>query len=173
MLINGWCFYVLLNNELFSYYVYDYFCEYFVVNLEVYFVFVSGMQNVVWQMNFVFSYFNVSCSYSVSDVVSIDGIEQFIFVVSFRCDGNSFQCIDFFSVSISSCQNFSQFSFQFSVMSFEEFNVFFGSWNSFILWYQEVTSIVCFNVYLIIQVIQVCYFIKQNNLYYFIFLKLY
>lgn len=43
MLINGWCFYVLLNNELFSYYVYDYFCEYFVVNLEVYFVFVSGM----------------------------------------------------------------------------------------------------------------------------------
>lgn len=75
MLINGWRFYVLLNNELFSYYVYDYFCEYFAVNLEAYFVFASGMQNAVWQMNFAFSYFNASCSYSVSDVASIDGIE--------------------------------------------------------------------------------------------------
>lgn len=143
------------------------------MNLEVYFVFVSGMQNVVWQMNFVFSYVNVSCSYSVSDVVSIDGIEQFIFVVCFRCDSNGFQGVDFFCVCICSSQNVSQFSFQFSVMCFEVFNVFFGSWNSFILWYQEVMSIVCFNVNLIIQVIQVCYFIKQNNLYYFIFLKLY
>lgn len=131
------------------------------------------MQNVVWQVNFVFSNFNVCCSNSVSDVVSIDGIEQFIFVVSFRCDGYGFQGVDLFSMSFSCCQNVSQFGFQFSMMCFEEFNVFFGSRNSFILWDQEVMSVVCFNVNLIIQVIQVCYFIKQNNLYYFIFLKLY
>ena len=105
-------FYVSLNNELFSYYVYDHFREYFAVNLEAHFVFASGTQNAVRQTNFALSHFNASCSYSVSDVASTDGTEQFTFVASFRRDGNSFQCIDFLSASISCCQNFSQFSFQ-------------------------------------------------------------
>ncbi len=144
-------FYVSLNNELFSYYVYDHFREYFAVNLEAHFVFASGTQNAVRQTNFALSHFNASCSYSVSDVASTDGTEQFTFVASFRRDGNSFKCIDFLSASISSCQNFSQFSFQFSATCFEEFNVFLGSWNSFTLRYQEVTSIARFNVYLITQ----------------------
>ncbi|CCJ46861.1 putative uncharacterized protein [Escherichia coli chi7122] len=162
-----------MNNELFSYYVYDHFREYFAVNLEAHFVFASGTQNAVRQTNFALSHFNASCSYSVSDVASTDGTEQFTFVASFRRDGNSFQCIDFLSASISSCQNFSQFSFQFSATCFEEFNVFLGSWNSFTLRYQEVTSIARFNVYLITQATQVCYFIKQNNLHYLILSKSY
>lgn len=166
-------FIVPLNNELFSYYVYDHFREYFAVNLEAHFVFASGTQNAVRQTNFALSHFNASCSYSVSDVASTDGTEQFTFVASFRRDGNSFQCIDFLSASISSCQNFSQFSFQFSATCFEEFNVFLGSWNSFTLRYQEVTSIARFNVYLITQATQVCYFIKQNNLHYLILSKSY
>lgn len=151
---NGRRFYVSLNNELFSYYVYDHFREYFAVNLEAHFVFASGTRNAVRQTNFALSHFNASCSYSVSDVASTDGTEQFTFVASFRRDGNSFQCIDFLSASISSCQNFSQFSFQFSATCFEEFNVFLGSWNSFTLRYQEVTSIARFNVYLITRATQ-------------------
>ncbi|OQV65711.1 hypothetical protein AK51_17190, partial [Serratia nematodiphila DZ0503SBS1] len=54
----------------------------------------------------------------------------------------------------------------------EELNVFFlGSRNSFALWYQEVTSVARFNVNLITQAAQVCYFIKQNNLHYLILSK--
>ena len=71
-----------MNNELFSYYVYDHFREYFAVNLEAHFVFTSGTQNAVRQTNFALSHFNASCSYSVSDVASTDGTEQFTFVAS-------------------------------------------------------------------------------------------
>ena len=133
------------------------------MNLEVNFVLTSGTQNAVRHANFALSHFNACCSHCISDIAGTDGTEQFTFVASFRRDGNSFQCIDFLSASISSCQNFSQFSFQFSATCFEEFNVFLGSWNSFTLRYQEVTSIARFNVYLITQATQVCYFIKQNN----------
>lgn len=111
----------------------------------------SGTQNAVRQTNFALSYFNASCSYSVSDVASTDGTEQFTFVASFRRDGYGFQCVDFLSTSFSSRQNVSQFSFQLSATRFEKFNVFLGSRNSFTLWYQEVTSIARFNVNLITQ----------------------
>ena len=133
----------------------------------------SGTQNAVRQTNFALSYFNASCSYSVSDVASTDGTEQFTFVASFRRDGYGFQCVDFLSTSFSSGQNVSQFSFQLSATRFEKFNVFLGSRNSFTLWYQEVTSIARFNVNLITQATQVCYFIKQNNLHYLILSKSY
>lgn len=151
---NGRRFYVSLNNELFSYYVYDHFREYFAVNTEAHFVFASGTQNAVRQTNFALSHFNASCSYSVSDVASTDGTEQFTFVASFRRDGNSFQCIDFLSASISSCQNFSQFSFQFSATCFEEFNVFLVAGTALPAVPEEVTSIARFNVYLITRATQ-------------------
>ena len=124
----------------------------------------GGAQNAVRQTNFALSNGNASCSYSVSDVAGTDGTEQFTFVARFRRDGNGAQCVDCFSTCVSSAQNFGQFGFQFSTACFEEFNVFLGSRNSFTLWYQEVTSIARFNVNLITQATQVCYFIKQNNL---------
>src|SRR5690606_15090473 len=146
------------NKNLFCNNVNGQLSEDFAVNLEVHFVLTSGTQNAVRQTNFALSHFNASCSNSVSDVASTDGTEQFTFVACFRRDSNGFQCVDFLCACICSSQNVSQFSFQFSATCFEVFNVFLGSRNSFTLWYQEVTSVARFNVNLITQATQVCYF---------------
>ena len=167
------CCYQNVGCRLLSNNVDDNFSEHFAVNLEVHFVLTSGTQNAVRQTNFALSNFNACCSNSVSDVASTDGTEQFTFVASFRRDGYGFQCVDCFSTCVSSGQNVSQFSFQFSAACFEEFNVFLGSRNSFTLRDQEVTSVARFNVNLITQATQVCYFIKQNNLHYLILSKSY
>ncbi|CCJ86273.1 hypothetical protein BN133_2650 [Cronobacter dublinensis 582] len=136
-------------------------------------MFASGTQNAVRQTNFALSHVNASCSNSVSDVASTDGTEQFTFVARFGRDGNGAQRIDFLCASFSSGQNVSQFGFQFSTTCFEELNVFLGSRDSFALRNQEVTSVARFNVYLVAQAAQVCYFIKQNNLHYLILSKSY
>lgn len=140
-----------LSKKLLSYNVNNQFSEDFAVNLEVYFVLTGGAQNAVRQANFALRNGNASCRNSVSDVASTDGTEQFTFVARFGRDGNGAQCVDCFSTCVSSGQNVSQFGFQFSAARFEELNVFLGSWNSFTLWYCEVTSIARFNVYLITQ----------------------
>ena len=125
-----------LNNELFSYYVYDHFREYFAVNLEAHFVFASGTQNAVRQTNFALSHFNASCSYSVSDVAV--PMEPNVYLRRQLLDAmvTVSSALIFSARACFSCQNFSQFSFQFSATCFEEFNVFLGSWNSFTLQYQ-------------------------------------
>lgn len=71
---------VVTSNYLLSNNVNNQFSEDFAVNLEVYFVLTGGTQNAVRQTNFALSYVNASCSYSVSDVASTDGTEQFTFV---------------------------------------------------------------------------------------------
>ncbi|CAM8221128.1 Uncharacterised protein [Enterobacter hormaechei] len=161
------------SKKLLSYYVNNQFSEHFAVNLEVNFVLTSGTQNAVRHTNFALSHFNACRSNCISDIASTDGTEQFTFVASFRRDSNGAQCVDCFSASVSSRQNVSQFGFQFSTTCFEKLYVFLSSWNSFTLWNQEVTSVTRFNVYLITQAAQVCYFIKQNNLHYLILLKSY
>ena len=104
-------------------------------------------------------------------LIMMAGINIIVATLTFLND--IFQGVDLRSTSFSSCQNVSQFGFQFSATRFEEFNVFLGSRNSFTLRDQEVTSIARFNVNLITQATQVCYFIKQNNLHYLILSKSY
>ncbi len=117
-------FYVSLNNELFSYYVYDHFREYFAVNSKL-----TSCSPVVRRTPFgrrtslLATSTPAAVTASAMSRVPMEP-NSFTFVASFRRDGNSFQCIDFLSASISCCQNFSQFSFQFSATCFEEFNVF-------------------------------------------------
>lgn len=115
---------MVTSNYLLSNNVNNQFSEDFAVNLEVHFVLTGGTQNAVRQTNFALSHFNASCSYCISDVAGTDGTEQFTFVASFRRDGNSAQCVDFFSASVSSRQNVSQFGFQFSTTCFEKLYVF-------------------------------------------------
>lgn len=129
------------SKKLLSYNVNNQFSEHFAVNLEVNFVLTSGTQNAVRHANFALSHFNACCSYCISDIAGTDGTEQFTFVASFRRDSNGAQCVDCFSASVSSRQNVSQFGFQFSTTCFEKLYVFLSSWNSFTLWYQEVTSV--------------------------------
>jgi hypothetical protein len=142
---------VVTSNYLLSNNVNNQFREYFAVNLEVYFVLTGGTQNAVRHTNFALSHFNASCRNCISDVAGTDGTEQFTFVARFGSDGNGAQCVDCFSASVSSRQNVSQFGFQFSATCFEKLYVFLGSWNSFTLWNQEVTSVARFNIYLITQ----------------------